>query len=304
MSEPMHAKKRFFIFIVFITVFVFFIQIVVLYSTGYRLGKGFSLLPTGGIYVFYGESGAKVFMDGNLSSETTLFERGIFIDNLKPQSYKIEVTKDGYRPWKKNIDVKAKKVGEAYPYLVPEVISTSSVQKFVTLSSGGSMTNSLYSRVVALFASSTAPTISLSKKIIQSSTSTSIVSTSTALLRRDISIDIQGDDVIASWEGDKDSTPFYFCDAERLSCVSKFSVIKGEIKHVDFYPGRNDVVIFSKKDGIYATELDTRPPQNTVKLLSGNLDFKEMDQRVFIKDKNTYYELLFTASTTANSISI
>lgn len=300
----MHVKKRFFVFIVFITVFIVFIPIVVLYSTGYRLGKGFSLLPTGGIYVFYGESGAKVYLDDILSNETTLFERGIFIDNLKPEKYSLEVKKVGYLPWKKGVEVKAKKVAEGYPYLVPEIISTSSVPKFITLSSGGSMTNSLYTRVASLFASSSTSTLSLAKKLLQSSTSTSVVSTSTALVRRDISIDIKDGQVIASWEGSKDSTPFYFCDAERLVCKESFSVISGDIKHVDFYPGRNDVIIFSKKDGIYATELDTRLPQNTTKLLSGNLEFKELDQRVFIKDKNTYYELLFTASTTANSISI
>ena len=304
MSEPMHVRKRFFLFIVFIVVFLVFIPVVVLYSTGYRLGKGFSLLPPGGIYVFYGESGAKVYLNGNLSSETTLFERGIFIDNLKPAVYSLEVNKSGFLPWKKNVEVKAKKVAEGYPYLVPEIISTSSIPKFITLSSGGSTTNSLYSQVVSLFASSSTSTISLSKKILQPSTSTLVVSSSTALVRRDISIDIQGNNIIASWEGDKDSTPFYFCDPERLVCKVNFSVISGEIKHVDFYPGRNDVIIFSKKDGIYATELDTRPPQNTIKLLSGNLDFKELDQRVFVKDKNTYYELLFTASTTVNSISI
>lgn len=304
MSEPMHVKKRFYIFIVFIVVFVVFIPVVVLYSTGYRLGKGFSLLPTGGIYVFYGESGAKVYLNGTLSNETTLFERGIFIDNLKPTSYDLEVSKTGYLSWKKNVDVKAKKVTEGYPYLVPEVISTSSIPKFITLSSGGSTTNSLYTRVVSLFAPSSTSTTPLLKKLLQSSTSTLVVSSSTALVRKDIAIDIKNGEIIASWEGNKDSTPFYFCDSERLVCKESFPVIRGEIKHVDFYPGRNDVIIFSKKDGIYATELDTRSPQNTVKLLSGNLDFKELDQRVFIKDKNTYYELLFTASTTVNSISI
>ena len=300
----MPAKKRFFIFIVFIVVFVLFIPVVVLYSTGYRLGQGFSLFPTGGIYVFYGETGAKVYLNGTLSNQTSLFERGIFIDNLKPEKYQIEVTKDGFLPWKKTIDVRGKKVGEAYPYLVPSIISTSSIPKFITLSSGGSMTNSLYTSVVDLFASSSTSTSSLTKKILQSSTTTTIVSTSTALIRRDVSIDIKDSEVIASWEGEKDARPFYFCDAERLVCKDTFPVIKGEIKHVDFYPGRNDVIIFSNKEGIYSTELDTRPPQNTVKLLSGDLDFKEMDQRVFVKDKNTYYELLFTASTTANSISI
>jgi hypothetical protein len=108
-----------------------------------------------------------------------------------------------------------------------------------------------------------------------------------------------GSSVVATWNGDSGATPFYFCGPDRLQCVHSFTVTTGDILSSDFYPGRNDVIIFSKPDGLYATGLDARPPQNTHELLSGKIDFREDDQqRVFVKDKASYYELLFTASST------
>jgi hypothetical protein len=286
-----------------VALFLVFIPVVLLYSIGYRLDKGFTLKSTGGLYVFYPESGAKVYLNDELTDQTSIFGRGIFIDNLQPTSYKVQIQKEGYLPWDKNVNVVEKKVVEAYPFLIPEVVSTSSVPKFVTLGSGASVTNTLYGEVVKLFATSTSSSVTLKK--VLASTSTTLVASSTGIIRKDIEIDIVDKAVIASWKGSIESTPFYFCDVQRLDCKKELKVVEGTFKHVDFYPGRNDVIIYSTNDGIYATELDQRLPVNTHKLISGNLEFRENDNRVFIKDKSNYFELIFTASTTLNnSISI
>lgn len=303
MKQPLNYRRRLFISIVFVALFLVFIPVVLLYSIGYRLDKGFTLKSTGGLYVFYPESGAKVYLNDELTDQTSIFGRGIFIDNLQPDSYKVQIRKEGYLPWNKNVNVIEKRVVEAYPFLIPQVVSTSSVPKFVTLGSGASVTNTLYGDVVKLFATSTSSSVSI--KTALASTSTTLVASSTGIVRKDIEIDIVDKAVIASWKGNTESTPFYFCDAERLVCGTDLKVVEGTLKHVDFYPGRNDVIIYSTNNGIYATELDQRPPVNTHKLISGNLEFRESDNRVFIKDKANYFELIFTASTTLNnSISI
>ena len=299
MKQPLNYSRRLLISILFVALFFVFIPVVLLYSIGYRLDKGFTLKSTGGLYVFYPESGAKVYLNDKLTDQTSHFGRGILIDNLQPISYQVQIRKDGYIPRAKNVNVVEKTVVEAYPYLVPEVMSTSSVPKFVTLGSGASVTNTLYGEVVKLFATSTSSTMTLKK--VLASTSTALVAPSTGIIRKDIEIDIVDKSVIASWRGNIESTPFYFCDAERLVCDTELKVTSGNLKHVDFYPGRNDVIIYSTKDGIYATELDQRPPVNTRKLISGNLEFREKDNRVFIKDKGNYFELIFTASTTLNN---
>jgi len=304
MKEPLQSRKRFLISALFVVVFLLFIPIILLYSIGYRLDNTLTLTPTGGMYVFYPESGAKVFLNGILSDQTSLFERGVFISDLAPVLYHVEVQKTGYLPWKKDIDVGERRVAEAYPFLIPAVVGTSTVPRFITLNSGTSVTNTLYSKVVELFATSTTKA-SVPLKNIITPTSTTLVASSTAIVRKDIEIAIEGKQIVAWWKGNKDSTPFYFCDADRLECNNVMKVADGDFLDVDFYPGRNDVILYTTKDGIYATELDQRSLPNTHKLLSGNFEFREDNQRVFIKEKNFYYELLFIASTTlTNAISI
>lgn len=294
MNPPLHSKKRFLITLFFIALFFMIIPLVILYSTGYRLDKGFSLTPTGGMYVFYPESGAEVYLNGVLSDQTSLFERGIFINELDPEVFSVEVRKTGYLPWKKTITVEERRVAEAYPFLVPETVSTSSIQRFVTLASGTSVTNALYEDVVDLFTATTSKVVATSS--VKTATSTQIV------IRKDIALSITGANkekqLVASWKGTKDATPFYFCDSQRLMCKASLTVAQGDIRDVDFYPGRTDVVIYTTADGLYAAELDLRADQNVRKLLPGTLQFKEDDQRVFVKEKGAYYELLFTASST------
>lgn len=290
---------------VFVFLFILFIPVVLLYSIGYRLDKNFGLTQTGGIYVFYPESGARIFLDGELSDQTSLFERGVFIDEIEPATHRVEVQKPGYISWQKDIEVRESRVAEAYPFLIPSVIGTSSVPRFITLNSGTSVTNTLYGNVAKLFATSTATSTPVLLQKMSGSTSTPIVATSTGIVRKDIQITIEGDYVIASWKGSKDSIPFYFCDAGRSVCKDDIIVAEGDITHVDFYPGRNDVILYSTDEGVFATELDQRIPVNTHKLLLGKIDFKAMDQRIFVKEKNAYYELLFAASSTlVNAISI
>lgn len=299
----MPGKKRFLVFLGFIVVFIFLIPIILLYSAGYRLGQNFAILPTGGAYVFYPESGASVYLDGALADRTSLFERGVFIDDLDPKVYHLEVKKEGYLPWKKDIEVLEKKVAEAYPFLIPQVISTSTVPSFVQIASGASVTNPLYTEVSRLFASSTPSSVVIPKTALRATTS-AIVATTTGVIRKDIEIDLIGKKIVASWKGSVDSTPFYFCDADRTFCDKELVVTEGDIKRVDFYPGRNDVVLYSTKEGLFVTELDKRSPQNTFKLVSGNLEFRQKDQRVYVKQGKDFYEIIFTASTTLNSISI
>ncbi len=308
----MPARMRFLFFLFFIFIFIILIPVAILYSTGYRLTKDFSLQKTGGIYVFYPESGAEVYLDGSLSQTTSLFYRGIFISNLKAQSYDVMVTKPGYRSWNKKIDVKAQRVAEGYPYLIPQDIATSSIPKFIS-NDYGSESNPLYKQVTLLFAATTSVHDLSSTSTVRSlkgfSTTSPYVSApfsiaaTSSLIRNNIEIVKDGGWVKAVWLGSEDSTPFLFCDEERVACQDSVDVMNSDgVKRVDFYQGRNDVILFSKPDGIYITELDTRTPQNTFELLSGsNLDFRTYDQRVFIKDRASIYELLLTPSASSTN---
>jgi hypothetical protein len=293
MTEPMHVGKRFIVFLVFIAIFALLMPAVILYSTGYRIGKDLSLTPTGGIYVYYPESGAGVYVDGKLATETSFFDRSLFVDELVPKKYELSITKEGYLPWHKSVNVTSKKVAEAYPYLVPTVISTTSIQKTLVVPGRATTTNPLYTQLTSLFSTTTGT----------SSASRLVNATSTSIIRKDVEIVMSTSSMIAVWRGSTGSVPYYFCDEERVKCETAITFLSTKVKRADFYQGRNDIIIYSTKNGIFITELDQRAPKNTFKLLSGDLDFREIDQRVFVKGGKTgFYELELTASSTISGI--
>lgn len=92
----------------------------ILYATGYRLefgGDGTGNIKfvegTGLVVVTSHPDGARVFVDGKLRTATNNT-----ID-LLPGEYLVEITKDGYIPWKKKIIVKKSLVSEAGARLIP-----------------------------------------------------------------------------------------------------------------------------------------------------------------------------------------
>lgn len=293
MTEPMLVGKRFIIFLAFILLFTLLIPVVILYSTGYRVSEGFSLTPTGGIYVYYPESGANLYINGELTKQTSLFARGLFVDDLSPKEYKVQITKKGYQAWNKTLNVGPKRVSEAYPFLIPQIIATTTVQRNI-LSQGATTTNPLYTDLSKLFSTST----------VLKSTSRLVASTTAIvpLLRKDTEIYIATSSVIALWKGSSDSIPYYFCDEAGLKCSDTLTVLPIKVNHIEFYQGRDDVIIYSTKDGIFVTELDQREPRNTFKLIDGNLEFRELNQRVYVKAKTGFYEIELVASTTLERI--
>lgn len=92
---------------------------VLLYTTGYRLADGWSLVKTGGIYVFSPFSGSEIFINNDLKKQTNLLQSGIFVQNLKSGVYSALVVKENYWPWQKNLKIEPQLVTEARAFLIP-----------------------------------------------------------------------------------------------------------------------------------------------------------------------------------------
>jgi hypothetical protein len=211
---------------------------------------------------------------------TNSFSRGAYISDLSVGTYTITATKDDRNTWTKQMKVLPQKVTEGHPFLLPQTMA------FSTTTS----TSTIYKTVSLLFASSTHPT--LSAKVSTSSTTTLL----TALSKKNIDLNKTGDTIYAVWLAEMEDIPFYFCGQDFIEsqCTPKLAVVTAPgIKSFDFYPGRTDLLIFSKADGVYVTELDTRSPQNTQLLMKGsNLDFRVQNgQDVYIKNKTNIYKL-------------
>lgn len=285
MTGQTSYRKRFFVFLLFIVLFLLLIPITLLYSTGYRFEKGFNILPTGGIYVYYPESGVDVTIKGMPPQRTSFFSRSVLIQNLDPGTYEIDVSKPNYSYWKKDILIQERKVTEAYPFLVLEPLATSTVPI------------SLRTIVQNLFNSTS--TIQIASNI-NSIYSTSTVDLTKGVLNRDIYLykksDKIGDSLEAMWIGQTIDSPLYFCGEVSNLCDSttEVTVSKTPINHFDFYPGRNDVIIYSNNDGVFVTELDKRGGQNFVTLAKGKVDFRVYNGHIYIKDKNITYEVIYS----------
>jgi len=85
-----------------------------LYSQGIRFDfekKRFTF--TGAIYLRAIPRQAEVFLNGKFIGKTDLILGSIKIKNLIPKRYLVEVKKEGFSPWKKELEVKEREVTEA-----------------------------------------------------------------------------------------------------------------------------------------------------------------------------------------------
>lgn len=109
--------------------------IIVLYSEGWRLDAencsltsisrcSISFQKTGAIFIETKPTGVTIKLDGKIFPDKSgLIQSGTLISNLTPKTYQVEVEKDDYLPWKKDLKVKPQLVSEANDIvLVPQDI--------------------------------------------------------------------------------------------------------------------------------------------------------------------------------------
>ena len=77
----------------------------VLYAHGYYWGKDGRLIVTGSLHL-KNNTGGRVFIDGTDSGELSFFGN-YSLGQLAPNTYVVEIKKDGFQSWSKKIDIKA-----------------------------------------------------------------------------------------------------------------------------------------------------------------------------------------------------
>ncbi len=283
----MVPKKRAFYFFSFTAIFIIVIPFIVFYSLGYRFTKDYEITERGGLYVFVTENNAEIYINDELKNVSSTFNREMFLQNLKPQSYLVLVSNDIFWPWAKYVDVKEGEVSPVYPLLVPKRIDM--LEVITATSSHASstrVTKAEYDRLALIF-----------KYQQTASVATSSVSTTTpniyAITKKKMKVWFDDTQIYAQWRGDESRLPTYFCI--NGLCEMTRTIFNGanNIRHIDFYPGRDDVVIIAVSEGIFALELDTRKYQNFYTLYKGEKpDFRIFDGRVYVQDKGTIYQLM------------
>ncbi len=99
--------------------FILFTPLIILYSQGYKFdfdspAGGKIIVQTGGLALKISPKSSEIYIDGKLIKEkTSMFSNSVFINNLLPKKYNVEVKKENYNSWQKNLEVKEKTVTEA-----------------------------------------------------------------------------------------------------------------------------------------------------------------------------------------------
>jgi hypothetical protein len=138
--------------------FLIVVPPLLLYTTGYRISRDFSITKTGGIYISSPKSGSEIFLNNKLKKKTNILQSGIFIQNLKPKTYSVLVGKEGYWPWHKNLEVREQFVTEAAAFLVKRNPKGNAILKGAFIN----MHASLYNKVL-MFEEKTSSLSSLKK---------------------------------------------------------------------------------------------------------------------------------------------
>jgi hypothetical protein len=118
----MTKRTRTTLFLIFLVLFLLIAPSVIFYSQGYRFDfENEKITQTGGLFFKIEPKQAEIYIDGKLIKKTDFLFGSAFIDNLLPKKHKIEIKKEGYFPWEKNLEIRERWVTEAKNIvLIPE----------------------------------------------------------------------------------------------------------------------------------------------------------------------------------------
>ena len=110
----MTKRTKTILFLFLAVAFLFAVPSLILYSQGYRIDwKAKRLAQIGAFYFKVIPSRADILINEKLLKTTDFFFGSALLGNLLPRSYQVQIVKEGYQPWLKQLDIKEKEVTDA-----------------------------------------------------------------------------------------------------------------------------------------------------------------------------------------------
>jgi len=111
----MKGKIHSLLFFLFLFLFITITPLALLYSEGWRFDfEDHEVIKTGGISLKASpDVRAKVFINGKVKRKLNRWTNSAYLSGLIPKNYEVELKKEGYHSWKKNLKVKEGEVVEA-----------------------------------------------------------------------------------------------------------------------------------------------------------------------------------------------
>ncbi len=262
----------------------------VLYARGDILGEGWTLLPTGGIFVNAAPSGSNIFLNNKLKDSTSFFSRDIVLKSLRGGSYDVRVEKDGYNTWSQKIKVSNSLVSDANVFMLPQKIELREISKYLASST---VKNSEYSEI----------SLEFTKKA--TSTKTILISTSTIDFKSNLGTQLspimsgktglwrEGTKIYSAWFGREDVAPRYFCNEIDCSKPLLVDELSNTPLRFNFLPDYIGVAVIALNDRIFAIQTENNSEKKEQEIYKGkNPDFRIIDGSIYIKDGDYIAEVV------------
>jgi len=328
---PLTNKKRKILFSVLFVLFIILGPLILLNSFGYKLNETFTFVKTGGLYIHSEVPNTSVYVNGTYIKDNSTFFKNVLIQKLRPnQEYKVEIYRDGFHGWVKNIYVYPGLVSEGYSMMLSERFVQKEIFPFfdkegegvnvpitgftkVQKTSKGQIIpeNQNYIDIITLFEGENP----YEEKIPEVINSTTIAENKIEELPKSyIELGIKdldlldnlietsneiswlyNGDIVLYWVDNIETIPYYFCGGIKERICNEEIVLDwdDEIKRFNYFPGRDDVWIVLTNSGIYAVEVDPRGERNIQPIyLGASLDFRlDNAGNLIVKEKGSYIEL-------------
>jgi hypothetical protein len=219
----------------------------------------------GSISIFVPEKSSTIFLDGKKVDITNSNKQTVNLKQIHAGEHSVLVHSTGYYPWEKKLIVTTGKNTEASAFFIR--------QKFTPAYKKTEFTKDKLDSISLLFENT-------NNKISFSGDG-------------NVKIKKEGKNITAVWLGDKSSIPYFFCNDTicKNSILVFFSNTK-QIGNIGFYPHREDVILFSVGNGIYAIEIDKRGTQNFQPVYIGkepNFAVDEQNSILYVKDGDSLF---------------
>lgn len=288
-------RRRLYVFAL-VALFFLVVPIAFLYAAGWRYKEGFGFVHTGGIFVYVPYSGATISLNGKPVGESGFLNHRLYLSDLAPSAYVVQVSKKGYTTWNKILVVEPSLVTDAQSLLVPDPVqalklTTAPVPTSSTVSSSTSLTAGSSAQLTASTTSeqvSAAQLLDIRDAFVESFAS----STDPRAIAHDgMRVVVEGGNASVLWTDPNRRIPSAFCGRPSY-CVQVIPIEDGPRTTVEaaFYGG--GVVYATKEGGIFFSEADVRPTVTALALYpKAGATFRIVQGALIVKYKNDYYHL-------------
>jgi len=309
-------RKRRILFWISLSAFFLLLGPVLIYSLGYRIGEGFNIEKTGGIFIKSSQAGTEIYTDGKLKKTTSYLSESALVKNITPGIHVVSVKLPGFWDWEKKLEVFSEEVTSRNVLLVPtdpqgKILGEKSeifepfIKTGVLYHYDNGVPKAVYSGVKKFWPLSGDKFLILGEdgnfylnkeKItneFSEETLDALKSYPNSAFedndRRLVLWDTRNIDSI--WLDDKDKMPLW----QKEPSITIYTSPRGAtIRQVVEYPGWPDYLLIAMQNGIFALEMDYSGGQNIAPIYKGKGPeiVSVKDGMVYIFDDGNYLEVI------------